>query len=371
MHQWQDDRIFQRACIGLSRNGHQVHLVALGDSDELSVFQSEGVFVYLLPHYKGWKRRVIGTHNVIKKAIEIDANVYQFHDPDFLPQIITLKKKRPKAAIVYDIHENYAARFKDWGLPGFLGNWFRKYEKRMINKLNGISVVSQSMAFLFKNVTTPIEITRNSTDITRLNHLNLESVPKNSHPQCITSGSHSHERHCLQTVQALKFIAEANIKMPEFMFAGRYLKGIKEEMKAQAEKDATLNYLKLEGMLPWEDNFKRIAAAFCGFVFYKKNDNNSVGIPNRLFEYMYCGIPVIVSDFPELRQVVESAKCGLVVNSESPAEIAEAVIKLLKNTARAEKMGKNGRVALEETYGYHIDLERLESFYINLLSATQ
>src|SRR5205085_258756 len=99
-------------------------------------------------------------------------------------------------------------------------------------------------------------------------------------PIIYTSGTHSHERDCLQTVKALPEICKAH-PGAKMMFVGRFVGNIKNEMLEQSKVDGTKENLVLEGMLPWEENFIRTAKAFCGCVFYADNPNNRVGIPNR------------------------------------------------------------------------------------------
>ena len=362
MHDWDDDRIFQRACAGLARKGFEVHLVAMaGPDQEIAEFQKLGVTVHLVPRLQGVSRRWKGSRAVVKLAASLNADIYQFHDPDLLPHINPLKSG--KSALVYDIHENYAGRFADWGLPAFLGSWFRKYELTKINGLDGITVVSSSMKHLFSGSNTPVEITRNSTDIERLRGINLNYHVEKNHIEIITSGSHSHARNCLQTVQSIPHLNALSQTKVRFRFAGRYLQSIEEEMRQVSLADETSEQLILDGMLPWEENFSRLAAADVGCVFYEDNPNNRVGIPNRLFEYMYCGLPVAVSDFPELRNIVESADCGVVVNSEDPSDIARGLAQIIADPQRARQMGANGKKAIEEVYGYHVDLENLVKFY--------
>ena len=369
MHEWDDDRIFQRACVGLARLGHELHFVGL--KPEKQPFDKQeylGVSLHLQNRKSGWKRRWYSSKEVVLKAITLNCDVYQFHDPDLLPHIGLIQKARPNAVLVYDIHENYAGRFSNWGLPSFLGNWFRAYEKSKLKKINGFTVVSESMKSLFQGVKTPVEITRNSTDIQRLRDLDFSNQVKSDKSIVITSGTHSHARNCLQTVAAMKFMPKEVLSETEFQFVGRYIDGIEKELLAQAKADETDTFLKLDGMAPWEENFQRLAKAYCGCVFYADNPNNRVGIPNRLFEYMYCGLPVVASNFPELRNVIEKAKCGLVVDSEDPKEIAKGLTTLLSKPELASEMGRNGKKAMEEVFGYHIDLQNLEKFYYRLLS---
>lgn len=362
MHDWDDDRIYQRACVGLTREGIDVHLIATKPV-RLSI-KSDVDFDWIKVRF-GWKRRIYSSKEAIEKAIKTKADIYHFHDPDLLPFVSRIKRKLPNSKVIYDIHENYAGRFQNWGLPSFLGILYRKYERHIISNIDGYTVVSESMNDLFINLKTPSIIIRNSTDVSRLAGMDFKSIEKYNIPTLYTSGTNSHARNCLQMVKALKYMDYE--KRFQMLFAGRYENGLKEEMSKQTKIDHTDNLLILGDMLPWEENFKRTAKAFCGCVFYEDNPNNRVGIPNRLFEYMYCGLPVIATDFPELRKIIEDTKCGLLVDSEDPKSIAKGFDYLLANPKEAKGMGKRGQKAIEEKYGYHSDLENTIDFYKKLL----
>lgn len=364
MHDWDDDRIYQRACLGLARNGHEVHLVS--ERPKKIPLNNQIIFHWIEPR-TGAKRRWFSSKEAIEKAIKIKADVYHFHDPDLLPHVLKLKRKIPNSNVIYDIHENYAGRFKNWGLPSFLGFFFRIYEKSRMSKMDGFTVVSSSMKSLFNSVNKPSIIIRNSTDIHRLSNLEFNNNEKPDHQIIYTSGTNSHARNCLQTVKSLKYINLHNINF-KMLFVGRYEEGIKEEMYEQAKIDTKEYLLEIEGMLPWEDNFVRTTKAFCGCVFYEDNPNNRVGIPNRLFEYMYCELPVVATNFPELRKIVEDTKCGILVDSEDPESIAKAFTFLLKNPIKAKKMGQRGKKAIETQYGYHVDLKNMIEFYKSLMN---
>ena len=363
MHDWDDDRIYQRACLGLARESIKVFLIAT--KPNILPTDSPIHFKWIKAR-SGIKRRWYSSKDCVAKAIALQADIYHFHDPDLLPHILRIKQRLPKAKIIYDIHENYAGRFKNWGLPVFLGKFFRAYEKHIISKLDGFTVVSESMLDLFKGSKTLSIIIRNSTDINRLSDVKIKKIKKNKVFTIYTSGTNSSSRNCLETVKSLKYINLPDIKF-NMLFVGKYAKGIKNDMLDQAKLDKTSHLLNLEGMLPWEENFKRTAKAYCGCVFYQDNANNRVGIPNRLFEYMYCGIPVVASDFPELRRIIEETKCGIIVDSEDPKSIAEGFMYLLTNQDEANEMGKRGKIAIENTYGYHIDLKNTINFYRKLL----
>lgn len=78
---------------------------------------------------------------------------------------------------------------------------------------------------------------------------------------------------------------------------------------------------------------------------------------------MSAGIPVIASDFPLWKEIVEGSGCGLLVNPLDPEAIAEAIKWLLENPEKAETMGKRGRKAIEECYNWDKESVKLISFY--------
>ena len=80
--------------------------------------------------------------------------------------------------------------------------------------------------------------------------------------------------------------------------------------------------------------------------------NYRYSLPNKLFQYMAAGIPVVASDLPQVREVVEGAGCGVVVDTTRPAAIAEAIERLAADPEEARAMGRRGRAAVQERYNW-------------------
>ena len=78
--------------------------------------------------------------------------------------------------------------------------------------------------------------------------------------------------------------------------------------------------------------------------------NYRYSLPNKLFQYMAAGIPVVASDLPQVREVVDGARCGVVVDTTRPSAIARAIEQLASDPAEARAMGTRGRAAVEERY---------------------
>lgn len=82
------------------------------------------------------------------------------------------------------------------------------------------------------------------------------------------------------------------------------------------------------------------------------NNRYSTTASNKLMEYMAAGLPLLASDRPGLRALVERYDCGLTADESDPASIAAAVNTLLGDPQRACQMGANGTRAFEEEFRY-------------------
>jgi glycosyltransferase involved in cell wall biosynthesis len=364
MHSYDDDRIFERACRGLVDIGYKVKLIATFKGNETL----SGIEIIGLKKRSGIKRRIFSSFEAYRKARKQKADIYHFHDPDLLPWMLLLSCSGRK--VVYDVHENYESRIVKFPMPNFLRNTFRKVYRQIENmiasKLSGVTVVTESMRKLFNRINTPIILTDNVIYKKRLEHINI-IFHKNSDYIIYTSGTHSSARNCMQTIDALPLILQ-QVPGVQMWFVGRYYPdNYKNILWERARELNVHNFVKIEGMLPWEENFIRTATAHIGCVFYQDNLNNRVTLPNRLYEYMYCGVAVLGENFPEVKRVLEHSKAGLCVNSNDKNSIAEKAVYLLKNKDKMIEMGNNGRKAVLENYNFENELLKLDTFYKSII----
>jgi glycosyltransferase involved in cell wall biosynthesis len=85
-------------------------------------------------------------------------------------------------------------------------------------------------------------------------------------------------------------------------------------------------------------------------------------IPNKIFEALHAGLPVVAADFPELRAIVERFDCGRVCDASDPSSIAAAVKEVL---ADRERLAANARAAASELT-WDRERERLLDLYAAL-----
>ena len=82
-----------------------------------------------------------------------------------------------------------------------------------------------------------------------------------------------------------------------------------------------------------------------------------------MFEYMAVGLPVIASDFPLLRSIIEEYDCGLLVDPQDPDAISKAIQYLYDNPIRAKEMGHNGEMAFLSSLNFDSEAIILNEFY--------
>ncbi len=108
------------------------------------------------------------------------------------------------------------------------------------------------------------------------------------------------------------------------------------------------------------------ASSRAGLITPHATQDHLGALPPTMFEYMAAGIPVIASDFPLWRGVVDAHACGLCVDPRDPPAIAAAIDYLASHPDIARRMGENGRKAVCARYNWQRESTKLIQFYEHL-----
>jgi glycosyltransferase involved in cell wall biosynthesis len=124
----------------------------------------------------------------------------------------------------------------------------------------------------------------------------------------------------------------------------------------------------LHGRIPYEEVQKWLTKGKVGLVCLHPVENYRESLPIKMFEYMAAGLPLVATDFPLWREIVETSNCGLIADALNPKDIAEKVTRILTDEALRQKMSEDGRRAHEEIYNWHVEEEKLLALYEKLLA---
>ncbi|MEI6613691.1 MAG: glycosyltransferase, partial [Chrysiogenales bacterium] len=138
------------------------------------------------------------------------------------------------------------------------------------------------------------------------------------------------------------------------------------ESKAYEEELLSLagwKYVDYRGVVKRNEVNKIMACSALGVVTFLYSPNHIDSQPNKIFEYMAAGLPLVASNFPLWRQIVEETRCGICVDPASPGEIAKAIASLLSDEAMCREMGKAGEDAVKNRFNWLGESKKLLSLY--------
>lgn len=362
VHPINDVRIFHKECKSLAAAGFNVTLIACGDH-YLETY-NEGVkqIVLNIPVKNRVERMISRSNAIYIKALELDADIYHFHDPELLNIGLKLKHKGKK--VIYDSHENTTVLIKTrkWIPKIFrrvLSFFFEKYEKRIVKNFDAIITVTPQIVEKFK------EINDKTYLITNYPTINISKVnDKKSNYLCFAGGltnSYMFEN----VLDALSDINDFEFK---FLIAGApSYKGYLDILKSKkgwkkVEYLGRLTPKEVEGIY----HKSLVGIAILDYTANVGFKEGSLGVL-KFFEYLNAGLPVICTDFRLWENIIDKYKCGICVNPHNIEEIRNAILFMLNNPELAKQMGLNGKRAIKEEYNWGFEEIKLIKIYNELI----
>ena len=355
VHPWNDIRIFQKECTSLAKNGYDVTLLNLKSS---SCTTADVKIIGLETQISSRFNRVQDVYlKVFPKAREIEADIYHLHDPELL--LIALKIKRLGKIVIYDAHEDLPRQLQSKPyIPAFLRrimSWaVEKFENRIASRLDGIITATPHIADRFR------QVNKNTIDINNFplkNEIDFIDLKQPKKKQVCYIGGITKIRGIHEVIQALEKI-DVNL-----VLAGEPESGFMMKLN----KLSAWPKVHYHGVVSREAALDIKLHSIAGLVTFYPVPNHINAQPNKIFEYMAAGLPVIGSNFSLWKEIIEGNNCGICVNPESPFEISNAIKYLLENPEIALQMGENGKKCVKEKYNWIQEEARLLSFYQQII----
>ncbi|MEO5376483.1 MAG: glycosyltransferase family 4 protein [Magnetococcus sp. DMHC-6] len=358
VHPRADSRIFLKYCRSLAQHGFECHLVVVDPFSGML----DGIHVHGLSIPVGGRlqRMTKNCWKVYRKALALDADIYHFHDPELIPYGLLLRLQGYR--VIYDAHEDVPADIlgKKWipsGLRSLISFTFKLLENFSARRFSAVVGATPFISERFQKIGCR---TINVNNYPLQNELKLSSQhhTENREPVVCYVGMVSELRGIFSMLEA---IDQSGV---DILLAGPFDHG---KLRDQLTQLPGWKRVRELGQISREAVANVMHRSIAGLVLYLPDPNHNNAQPHKLFEYMSSELPVIASDFPLWKRIIEENRCGICVNPEDPKQIAEAILRLKDNPDLVKEMGINGRRAILEKFNWEWEFQKITALYKELV----
>jgi glycosyltransferase involved in cell wall biosynthesis len=359
-HPLDDHRIFLKQALPLSRKGIEVNMIGFSGS-ELTKRRIKNIKIYLLKPSKGrYASFILNPLKAFLKALQIKTDVYQFHDPEFLPWGLLLQwlSGRP---VIFDAHELYFATFyKFHSLPmRIMGKIYLVLERLALPRFAGTITPTEYVDKYYAKFSKQAIAFASYPSIQAIN----SPLPEFNEHRIAFIGGISKTR-AADLIPLVMEKVSAEVPNAKLVVAG----------KASDESGRKLinvgyPWLEYKGFVPSSQLPKLLQTCSVGWVYMRYSLNHSCAFPAKLGDYMAAGLPVVApQELAYTAWLVKKTGCGLLVPSCEDIEAnANALVYLLKHPEYGKILGMKGREAIKAWMNNETQLENLIKFYKKLL----
>jgi glycosyltransferase involved in cell wall biosynthesis len=365
VHPRTDTRIFIKQAQTLaSKLPHKVVLMVADGKGHVEEKQGR-VSILDLGRFSGNRlgRALLGSWRAFVAIRKIKPALVHFHDPELIPLGLLLKVIEYK--VIYDVHEDVPLQtlgkhYLPWMIRKPLAWIISGVEWFGAKAFNAIVPATPKIAERFPaGKTVTVQNVPISTEL-----LCPTSVPYGKRPQSFAYvGVIATNRGAVEMVRAFESLS--GISGAKLDLAGAFSPhGLAETLQ---ELPGWVS-VKYHGEVSRMQVAHLLGDARAGLVLFHPSPNHIDAQPNKMFEYMSAGLPVIASDFPLWRRIIDGAGCGLLVDPLNPEAIADAMRWIIDHPVQAEAMGRRSRQAVEDTFNWDAEASKLFSLYKKLLA---
>ena len=357
-----DHRVYNEAK-SLVKAGHEVTVLAwdkkkehpLKDKkDGINIVRSYNTkFMDILPYdifrlHRWWNK---GYKDALKIHTEKPFNVVHCHDLSSLPIGVKLKKKLG-LPLVYDAHEIWGYMIKK-DLP-----WWRYYlysEKKLAFFIDHIITVAEPhKEYFHKMGCKKVTLVRSCKQIFKKNY----SPSDNKVFTLIYIGGLNNVRFIQEAIEVCRSIKNINFRIAGY--------GPIESIVKKLAEAATYGNVEFMGKIPMTRVIPETVkgdAIMC--MLNPSNLNNRIGPPNKLFEAMVCGRPVIATKGTYSGDLVEKLQMGLAIKFDKES-FKNVISKLRDDPKLREELGRNALKAALLEFNWSNQEKRLLQVYNEL-----
>lgn len=314
---------------------------------------------------------------LIGKGTSLRADVYHCHEIFSLYAGIQIKRRLEKEGrkpkLIYDVHEYTPGIFPRYSGINKLYDMLSKkvvvhFEKEALKHVDYAITVNEAISeyLLNQNRFVNTEVIYNCSVFPRLQEPERRVEHKDKVLIC-HEGTLSFSRGLKRMIEVMKVLKEAYGNKVELIVIGAVPQEERKYLDAKLKEYNLHDTIRCAGWLPYEKVGEAISQADIGIIFFEPTENNIFGTPNKLFNYMRYGLPVISVNLPETGRIISKTQSGLIVKEPSTESLSKALSALIDDEAKRRRLGENARKAAYNQYGWEQMEKRLLRVYEELL----
>ncbi len=355
VHARDDPRIFEKECRSLARSGHAVALIV---ADGKGADIVGGVRIEDVGKPRGRVQRMLVTsRRVLKRALELDSDIYHFHDPELIPVGLALKRRDRR--VIYDIHEDVPQQlmvkpYLPYGFRGIASFVFNRAQRPALKRFDALIVPQPAMVEPYSKFSKTV-LVENFVDINEWPEwrgLDYSSL------RLFHAGTLTAERGLFNMLN----VAERLDGGDTLILAGP----INDELRDRTRGHGGWVRARYLGVLAAGELRAEYGRCNIGLILYNNVGQYHMSYAVKLFEYMLNGIPVVMPNFGDWIGFNHENRCGLNVNPTNADEVIAALRFIRDNPDAAAEMGMNGRRAVRDRYHWRVAEGRLLGLYRDL-----
>ncbi|MCE7062635.1 glycosyltransferase [Dyadobacter sp. CY343] len=355
VHPPADPRIIYKIAPALAEM-HDLTCILPGlNRDSANAFRTDSV-----PFFKKLLPRILISHPVLlAKCLLNRPDIVHIFVPELIPVALILQQFGTK--VIYEVQENLYKKFKIKTYNN--GLIFRRlfhYFDHIARKRFHFVFTEKAYLQEYSALKFSFQIIQNFAHLPLIDSFS-NTKRQVARPEFFYSGVISLERSFDVMVAAF---SELKDLFPDFHVHIFGTVRISENViSALPGFDRIRQNLTFHGYTDQKIAFGYAAGCIAGIALLKPVGDYQDSYTTKLFEYMALGLPVITSDFPSYRQIVEPSQCGFCICPNNSRALYEKLVFLIENENERLAMGKNGRSCVGRLYNWQTEQTKLLAFY--------
>lgn len=313
-----DNRV-HKVAVSLMKMGFRPVLIGRLLPESQSVDREYQTIRMKLPLRKGPLFYMSYNFRLLFRLLKLKPDVFVSNDLDTLPANY-LAAKITRKPLVYDSHEYFTEVPELIGRPVVRSIW-KLLEKMLVPGVNAAYTVCESIAEAYRELySVDFKVVRN-LPVCKAAEDTIDPVTRrhriSNHSKVILyQGALNMGRGLEAAIRAMSFLEDA-----ELWIAGDG--DITDELKKMVDELSLQEKVKFLGRLPLLELTALTQQADLGISLEEDLGlNYRFALPNKLFDYIQAGVPVLVSNLPEMRRIVETYQIGAIAESHQRKELA-------------------------------------------------